>query len=200
MLFRSRIITNSIEGLELEIDGKQAWFRLVGDFNAYNLLSVYAAACLLGEQSDEVLTALSSLTGAAGRFEVVMPGHRFTAIVDYAHTPDALQNVLETIDRFSTGQGQVISVLGCGGDRDRSKRPVMAAIACKFSDVVILTSDNPRSEDPMAIIREMQAGVLPGEARKVIVQADRAEAIRTACLMAKEKDIVLVAEIGRAHV
>jgi len=195
--FRARIITNSIEGLELEIGGRQVWFRLVGDFNAYNLLSVFAAATLLGEQPDEVLTSLSSLTGAEGRFEVVMPGHRFTAIVDYAHTPDALQNVLETIDRFSTGQGQVISVLGCGGDRDRSKRPLMAAIACKFSDKVILTSDNPRSEDPMAIIEEMKGGLLAPDMKKTLVQPDRAEAIRTACMLAQEHDIVLVA--GKGH-
>ena len=195
--YRARIMANTMDGLELDINGRVVWFRLVGDFNAYNLLAVYGAACELGQSEEQVLTVLSALTGAVGRFERVMPGFRFTAIVDYAHTPDALQNVLETIGRFRTGQEQVICVVGCGGDRDRTKRPVMASIACKFSDVVILTSDNPRSEDPMAIIREMQSGVLPTDARKVLVQPDRAEAIRTACVMARDKDVVLVA--GKGH-
>ena len=195
--FRARIITNSLEGLELEINGKNVWFRLVGDFNASNLVAVYGAASLLGESDDRILTVLSALSGAEGRFERVLPGFRFTAIVDYAHTPDALQNVLETITRFRTGQEQVICVVGCGGDRDKTKRPIMASIACRFSDMVILTSDNPRSEDPAAIIRDMQSGVTPSDARKVIVQSDRAEAIRTACIMAKKGDVLLVA--GKGH-
>lgn len=195
--FKGKIITNSIEGLELEIGGKNVWFKMIGDFNAYNLLGVYGAAVLLGEEADEVLTQLSSLTGAPGRFELVMPGSRVIAIVDYAHTPDALQNVLETIAQFRTGNEQVITVVGCGGNRDKTKRPLMASIACRLSDKVVLTSDNPRDEDPMEIIREMQTGVMPSEARKTLVMADREEAIKTACMMAKEHDIVLVA--GKGH-
>lgn len=195
--FKGKIVTNSIEGLELEIANRNVWFKLVGDFNAYNLLSVYGAACLLGEDPETVLMKLSSLTSASGRFEVVLPGSRFTAIVDYAHTPDALKNVLETIAHFRTGQEQVISIVGCGGNRDKTKRPLMAAIACKYSDKVIFTSDNPRDEDPMEIIREMQKGVGPTEARKTLVMPDREEAIKTACMMAKPKDIILVA--GKGH-
>jgi UDP-N-acetylmuramoyl-L-alanyl-D-glutamate--2,6-diaminopimelate ligase len=195
--FKSKIITNSIIGLELDIADKSVWFKLIGDFNAYNLLSVYGAACLLGEDPEMVLLKLSSLTGANGRFELVRPGSKFTAIVDYAHTPDALKNVLETIEHFRSGAENVISVVGCGGDRDRTKRPLMAAIACKYSNKVIFTSDNPRGEDPMEIIREMQKGVGPSEAKKTLVMADREEAIKTACMLAKEKDIILVA--GKGH-
>ncbi|MGE0587612.1 MAG: UDP-N-acetylmuramoyl-L-alanyl-D-glutamate--2,6-diaminopimelate ligase [Cyclobacteriaceae bacterium] len=195
--FKAKIITNSLEGLELEIDNRNVWFKLIGDFNAYNLVSVYATAMLLGEDSESVLMRLSALTGAAGRFELILPGSKFTAIVDYSHTPDALKNVLETIALFRTGQEQVISVVGCGGDRDKMKRPLMAAIACKYSDKAIFTSDNPRSEDPMEIIREMQKGVGATEAKKTLVIVDREEAIKTACMMAKENDIVLVA--GKGH-
>ncbi len=195
--FKGKIITNSIEGLEIEIGGKNVWFKMIGDFNAYNLLGVYGAAVLLGEDSDEVLTKLSSLAGAPGRFELVMPGARIIAIVDYAHTPDALKNVLETIAQFRTGNEQVITVVGCGGNRDKTKRPLMASIACKLSDKVVLTSDNPRNEDPMEIIREMQTGVTPSETRKTLVMADREEAIKTACMMAKDRDIILVA--GKGH-
>jgi len=195
--FKAKIITNSIEGLELEIGERSVWFKLIGDFNAYNLLSVFGAACLLGEDPEMVLMKLSALTGAAGRFELIMPGSKFTAIVDYAHTPDALKNVLETIEHFRSGNEQVISVIGCGGDRDRTKRPLMAAIACKYSSKVIFTSDNPRSEDPMEIIREMQTGVGPTDAKKTLVMVDREEAIKTACMLAKEKDIILIA--GKGH-
>jgi len=195
--FKGKIMANTIEGLELEIGAKHVWFKLIGDFNAYNLLAVYGAAVLLGYDSDEVLTKLSALDGATGRFQLVQPGGRFTAIVDYAHTPDALQNVLETIALFRSGNEQVITVVGCGGNRDKTKRPLMAAIACKFSDRVILTSDNPRDEDPMEIIQEMQAGVSPSEARKTLVMADREEAIKSACMMARDKDIILVA--GKGH-
>jgi len=195
--FKGKIITNSIEGLELEIGARNVWFKLIGDFNAYNLLVVYGTACLLGEDPEMVLMRLSALTGASGRFELVMPGSKFTAIVDYAHTPDALKNVLETIEHFRSGAEQVIAVVGCGGDRDRTKRPLMAAIACKYSSKVIFTSDNPRSEDPMEIIKEMQRGVGPTDAKKTLVLVDREEAIKTACMMAKEKDIILVA--GKGH-
>jgi UDP-N-acetylmuramoyl-L-alanyl-D-glutamate--2,6-diaminopimelate ligase len=195
--FKGKIVTNSMEGLEVEIGGRNVWFKLIGDFNAYNLLAVYGAACLLEEDPETVLMKLSSLRGAIGRFELVMPGSKFTAIIDYAHTPDALKNVLETITHFRTGQEQVISVVGCGGNRDKTKRPLMAAIACKYSDRVIFTSDNPRDEDPMEIIREMQKGVGPTEAKKTLIMVDREEAIKTACMMAKEKDIILVA--GKGH-
>ncbi len=195
--YKGRIITNTIEGLELEMANRSVWFKLIGDFNAYNLLAVYGAATLLKADPESALMRLSSLTSANGRFEIVQPGAKFTAIVDYAHTPDAIKNVLETIAQLRSGQEQVISVIGCGGNRDRSKRPLMAAIACKYSDKVILTSDNPRDEDPMEIIREMQKGVGPSEARKTLVMVDREEAIKTACMMAKEKDIVLVA--GKGH-
>lgn len=195
--YKAKILTNSIEGLELEIAEKSVWFKLIGDFNAYNLLAVYGAACELGEDPETVLMKLSALTSAPGRFELVMAGSKFTAIVDYAHSPDALKNVLETIEHFRTGQEQVISVVGCGGDRDRTKRPLMGAVACKYSNKVIFTSDNPRSEDPIEIIREMQQGVGPTDARKTLVMVNREEAIKTACMMAKEKDIILVA--GKGH-
>jgi UDP-N-acetylmuramoyl-L-alanyl-D-glutamate--2,6-diaminopimelate ligase len=195
--FKGKILSNTIEGLELEVDNKTIWFRLIGDFNAYNLLAVYGTAVLLGEQADEVLTRLSSLAGAEGRFELVKAGARITAIVDYAHTPDALKNVLETIQHFRTGTEQIITVVGCGGNRDRTKRPLMAAIACRFSDKVVITSDNPREEDPMDIIREMQTGIGPSDQKKTLVMVDREEAIKTACMMAKERDIVLVA--GKGH-
>lgn len=195
--FKGKIITNAIEGLELDVNNKSVWFKLIGDFNAYNLLAVYGAAVLLSKDGDEVLRHLSALQGAPGRFELVMPGSRIIAIVDYAHTPDALKNVLETIAQFRSGNEQVITVVGCGGNRDKGKRPLMASIACELSDKVVLTSDNPRDEDPMEIIKDMQAGVMLSEVRKTLVLADREEAIKTACMMAKDKDIVLVA--GKGH-
>ncbi len=195
--FRTKIVTNSLEGLELAVDSRTVWFRLIGDFNAYNLLCVYATALQLGENGEDVLLRLSSLPGAVGRFERVMPGSKFTAIVDYAHTPDALKNVLETITNFRSGAEQVITVVGCGGNRDRSKRPLMAAIACKYSNKVIFTADNPRDEDPRDIIKEMQQGVGPTDARKTLILVDREEAIKTACMLAKEKDIILIA--GKGH-
>lgn len=195
--YKAKIMTNSIEGLELEIGDRNVWFKLIGDFNAYNLLAVYGTACELGEDPETVLMKLSALTSARGRFELVMPGSKFTAIVDYAHTPDALKNVLETIEHFRSGQEQVISVVGCGGDRDRSKRPLMGAVVCKYSNKVIFTSDNPRSEDPLEIIKEMQQGVSPTDAKKTLVMVNREEAIKTACMMAKDKDIILVA--GKGH-
>ncbi|MCX8491043.1 MAG: UDP-N-acetylmuramoyl-L-alanyl-D-glutamate--2,6-diaminopimelate ligase [Cyclobacteriaceae bacterium] len=195
--YKAKIITNSIEGLELEIGERNVWFKLIGDFNAYNLLTVYGAACLMGEDSETVLLQLSALTTAPGRFELVLPGSKFTAIVDYAHTPDALKNVLETIEHFRTGQEQVIAVIGCGGDRDKAKRPLMAAVACKYSNKIIFTSDNPRNEDPLEIIKEMQTGVGSTDAKKTLVMVDREEAIKTACMLAKEKDIIIVA--GKGH-
>jgi len=195
--FKGKIITNSIEGLEIEMGGKTVWFKLIGDFNAYNLLAVYGAAMLLEEESDEILTHLSAMQGAPGRFELVWPGSKIIVIVDYAHTPDALKNVLETIAHFRTGAEQVITVVGCGGNRDKTKRPLMASIACRFSDKVVITSDNPRDEDPQEIIREMKTGIGPSEIRKTVVMADREEAIKTAIMLAKEKDIILVA--GKGH-
>jgi len=195
--FKGKIISNTIEGLELEVNGKPVWFKLIGDFNAYNLLAAYGAAVLMGEDSETVLTTLSAIKGAVGRFELILPGSKITAIVDYAHTPDALKNVLDTIAQLRTGNEQVIAIVGCGGNRDKTKRPLMASIACRYSDKVVLTSDNPRDEEPMAIIRDMQTGIGPSDARKTLVIADREEAIKTACMMAKEKDIVLIA--GKGH-
>ena len=195
--FKGKILTNSIEGLELDLAGKTVWFKLIGDFNAYNLLAVYGSAVLLGEETDNILVKLSSLKGAVGRFDLVLPGSSKIAIVDYAHTPDALKNVLETIAQFRSGNEQVITVVGCGGNRDRAKRPLMASIACRLSDKVVLTSDNPRDEDPIEIIKDMQHGVTPTEVRKTLVIADREEAIKTACMMANTKDIILIA--GKGH-
>lgn len=195
--FKSRLVSNTIQGLEMEIDGKIAWFRLIGDFNAYNITAVYAAAVLLGEESDEVLTQLSLLQGAPGRFEQVATDAKITAIVDYAHTPDALKNVLETINNFRTGNEKVITVVGCGGNRDKAKRPLMSAIACSLSDKVVFTSDNPRNEDPLEIIKDMQQGISPADYKKTVILSDREEAIKTACLLANEGDIILVA--GKGH-
>ncbi len=195
--FKSKLIGNTIHGLEMEIDGKNAWFKLIGDFNAYNITAVYAAAVLLGEDPDEALRHLSLLDGAPGRFEQVINEAKITAIVDYAHTPDALKNVLETINDFRTGNEQVITVVGCGGNRDKTKRPLMAAIACSLSDKVVFTSDNPRNEDPLEIIKDMQEGISPADYRKTVILSDREEAIKTACLLAEEGDIILVA--GKGH-
>jgi len=195
--FKAKILSNTLQGLELDIDGKSVWFKLIGDFNAYNLMAVYGAAVLLGEEPEQVLTVLSSMKGAVGRFELILPGSKITAIVDYAHTPDALKNVLETIAQFRTGTEQVITIVGCGGNRDKTKRPLMASIACRLSDKVVLTSDNPRDEDPLAIIKDMQTGIGPSDARKTVVIPDREEAIKMACMMAKESDIILVA--GKGH-
>ncbi|MBX2971410.1 MAG: UDP-N-acetylmuramoyl-L-alanyl-D-glutamate--2,6-diaminopimelate ligase [Cyclobacteriaceae bacterium] len=195
--FKGKMLSNTIEGLEMEVMQKPVWFKLIGDFNAYNILAVYGATMLLDQDSDRTLTVLSSMQGAVGRFELIGRGSKVTAIVDYAHTPDALKNVLETIKQFRSGNEQVITVVGCGGNRDKTKRPLMASIAVRFSDKVVLTSDNPRDEDPMDIIREMQTGIGPSDARKTLVIPDREEAIKTACMMANPKDIVLVA--GKGH-
>ena len=195
--FRAKLVANTLQGLEMEIEGRNVWFKLIGDFNAYNLLAVYAAAVLLGEDPDEVLKQLSLMEGAPGRFEQIISKADITAIVDYAHTPDALKNVLGTIDELRTGNEQVITVVGCGGNRDKAKRPLMASVACKLSNKVVLTSDNPRDEDPIEIIKDMQAGVSPADYKKTVVVADREEAIKTACLLANKKDIILVA--GKGH-
>ncbi len=194
--FKGKILSNTIEGLELEINNKQIWFRMIGQFNAYNLLGVFAIAILLGEEEEEVLMQLSKVPGAQGRFDKISL-FGITAIVDYAHTPDALENVLKTIQGVRTGGEQVITLVGCGGNRDRAKRPVMAKIATQHSDKVILTSDNPRNEDPMAILREMEAGVNPVDFKKTLIIEDRREAIKTAAIMAKKGDIILIA--GKGH-
>ena len=195
--YKARIVSNSLEGLQLMIDGKEVWFRIFGDFNAYNLLAVYGAAMLMGEDAEQVLTILSELDSAPGRLEQVSTDADIIAFVDYAHTPDALKNVLQTILNFRSGNESLITVVGCGGDRDTEKRPVMASIACDFSDKVIFTSDNPRSEDPMEIIKDMQEGVGPSEKRKTLAIEDREEAIKSACMMARAHDIILVA--GKGH-
>ena len=195
--YKAKLISNTLQGLELDIDHKTVWFKLIGDFNAYNLLAVYGSAMLLGEDSDQVLMQLSAMSSAPGRFEQVVSGSGIVAVVDYAHTPDALENVLKTIANFRTGAEQVITVVGCGGNRDKSKRPVMGDIASSLSDKVILTSDNPRNEEPGSILEEMQAGVSVSNMRKLLSISDRKEAIRTACMMAQPGDILLVA--GKGH-
>ncbi len=195
--FRARVLSNSIQGLELEINGTNVWFKLVGDFNAYNLLAVFGAAVLLYEDPEEVLTQLSSVDPASGRFQLIPSASGIVAIVDYAHTPDALENVLKTIKNIRTGNEQVITVVGCGGNRDKTKRPLMAAISCQLSNKVVLTSDNPRFEDPMEIIKDMQAGVGPSNYRKTLVVPDRREAIKTAISLSSAGDIVLIA--GKGH-
>lgn len=195
--FKAKVLHNTLQGLELDVDGTAVWCKLVGTFNAYNLLAVYATAILLGKDKLDVLTALSQITGARGRFQFILNRSKVLAIVDYAHTPDALENVLQTIEQLRTKNEMVITVVGCGGDRDKLKRPKMAAIANQYSDKVILTSDNPRTEDPQLILNEMVAGIPKSAARKVMRITDRREAIRTACQLAGSEDIILVA--GKGH-
>ena len=195
--FKGKIISNTLQGLELDIENKAVWFRLIGKFNAYNLLGVYGVAVLMGEDPDEVLTDLSVLDTARGRFERVISPNGIIGIIDYAHTPDALENVLNTINEFKEGNSKVITVVGCGGDRDKTKRPLMAEIAARLSDKVIFTNDNPRTEDPNVILSEMQAGIGPSLKKKVLTMGDRAEAIALACHLAEQKDIILVA--GKGH-
>jgi len=195
--FRAKILSNTLQGLEMNIDGVDAWFRLIGDFNAYNLLGVYAAGVLLEEGKEDVLTALSQIDGARGRFEQVLNPNEILAIVDYAHTPDALENVLKTIDSLRTRQEKVITVVGAGGNRDKTKRPEMARIAAEYSNKIILTSDNPRNEEPMDILNDMMAGVPKVSQKHTMVIVDRKEAIRTACNLAEAGDIILVA--GKGH-
>jgi UDP-N-acetylmuramoyl-L-alanyl-D-glutamate--2,6-diaminopimelate ligase len=195
--FRCRIIENTFSGLLLMVDSQEVFCRLIGSFNAYNITGVYAAAMLLGKDKTEVLAAISSLGPVEGRFEYIVSGNNITGIVDYAHTPDALKNVLNTIKDIRTGNERVITVIGCGGDRDKSKRPLMAQIACDFSDKVILTSDNPRSEEPDAIIAEMKQGVSPVHFKKALTVTDRREALKVACSLSTPGDIILVA--GKGH-
>lgn len=195
--YKVRVIHNTLQGLELNFDGVDVWFKLIGEFNAYNLLTAYAVAILLGEEKEEILSGLSTTSGASGRFEQVANDANVLAIVDYAHTPDALENVLKTIDDLRTKNEMLVTVVGCGGDRDKSKRPKMAEIATIYSDKIILTSDNPRSEDPGQILDDMRQGVPKSKERNVMVIADRKEAIRTACNLAGDQDIILVA--GKGH-
>jgi UDP-N-acetylmuramoyl-L-alanyl-D-glutamate--2,6-diaminopimelate ligase len=195
--YRAKILENQFGGLLLMIDGEEVWFRMVGSFNAYNLLAVYTTAMLLEQDKAKVLTALSKLSGAEGRFDYIVAPNKIIGIVDYAHTPDAVQNVLSTIHDIRKGYEKVITVIGCGGDRDKTKRPVMAKVACEWSDKVILTSDNPRTEDPAAIIKDMEAGVDAAFKRVTVSIADRREAIKTACMLAQPGDIVLLA--GKGH-
>lgn len=195
--FKGKILENALTGLVMTINDQEVHFRLIGTFNAYNLLAVYGAAVCLGVESSEVLTALSMLTGAEGRFDYIISANNIIGIVDYAHTPDALENVLSTIKKLRKGYEQIITVVGCGGDRDKTKRPVMAQAACDWSDRVILTSDNPRTEDPEAILRDMEAGLSSAAKRKYITLVDRKQAIEEAVRMAKPEDIILVA--GKGH-
>ncbi|MBU1821702.1 MAG: UDP-N-acetylmuramoyl-L-alanyl-D-glutamate--2,6-diaminopimelate ligase [Bacteroidetes bacterium] len=200
--FKGKLLSETLFGMHMELNGQEVWFRLIGRFNAYNLLAVYGAAVLLGEAPEEILSALSELDSPPGRFEQVRSGRDVVGIVDYAHTPDALQNVLETITELRLANEQVhipriITLVGCGGNRDAEKRPKMAAIACKFSDWVILTSDNPRFEEPQDILDQMLQGVPPLDHKKVTVLADRREAIRKACADAQPGDIILIA--GKGH-
>ena len=195
--FKGKIIEAPLDGLHLDLDGNEIWCRLVGKFNGYNLLAVYAAGVLLEQDPLEVLTILSNLESVEGRFDYIKSPQGIIGIVDYAHTPDALQNVLETINQLRKGNEMLITVVGCGGDRDKTKRPVMARIAARLSDRVILTSDNPRSEMPEQIISEMLAGVEKEFARNVQNITDRHDAIRIACAMTRDNDIILIA--GKGH-
>ncbi|WP_094572001.1 UDP-N-acetylmuramoyl-L-alanyl-D-glutamate--2,6-diaminopimelate ligase [Mucilaginibacter xinganensis] len=195
--YKARILENQFEGLLLQIDNEEVWFKMVGTFNAYNLLAVYAATMLLEQDKTKILTSLSKLTGAKGRFDYIVAPNKVIGIVDYAHSPDAIQNILSTVHDIRKNNEKVITVIGCGGDRDKTKRPVMAKAACEWSDKVILTSDNPRSEDPAQIIRDMEEGVDPAFKRHTLSIVDRREAIKTACMLANPGDIVVVA--GKGH-
>ncbi len=195
--YKCRIIENHLNGLLLNINNHEVWVKLIGTFNAYNVLAVFAVAHLLKQDVINILTTLSNLNSVEGRFQYVKSNAGIIGIVDYAHTPDALKNVLETIKDIRTGNENVITLVGCGGDRDSAKRPVMANIACQYSNKVILTSDNPRSEDPEEILNQMQAGVEPTDVKKTLRISDRKEAIKTACTLAQKGDIILIA--GKGH-
>ena len=196
--FKGKILENSLIGLHMSINDTEVHFKLIGEFNAYNLLAVFGAVTCLGEDKNEALQVLSTLTGAEGRFDYMQsPDKKVVGIVDYAHTPDALLNVLATIKNLKKGEEKVITVVGCGGNRDKAKRPIMAEVACQYSDKVILTSDNPRNENPLDIIKDMEAGVNVVARKKCISIADRREAIKTAVSFTGKDDIVLVA--GKGH-
>ena len=195
---KGKILDNSLTGLHMLVNDTEVYFRMIGEFNAYNLLAVFEAAVCLGQDKSLVLQLLSSLDGAEGRFDYMLSSQdKIMGIIDYAHTPDALLNVLATIKNLRKGNERIITVVGCGGDRDKTKRPIMAAVACEYSDQVIFTSDNPRSEDPLEILREMELGVNVVARKKIITIADRKEAIKTAVKLAVKEDIILVA--GKGH-
>jgi UDP-N-acetylmuramoyl-L-alanyl-D-glutamate--2,6-diaminopimelate ligase len=195
--YKAQILENLLSGLLLKINGNEVWVKLIGTFNAYNLLAIYGTAIQLGMESLEVLRLLSDLESVSGRFQFIVSNSNITAIVDYAHTPDALENVLKTINYIRTKNEQLITVVGCGGNRDKAKRPIMASIATELSDKVILTSDNPRNEDPESIINEMEQGVAPQNFKKFLSITDRKQAIKTACQLAQPNDIILIA--GKGH-
>jgi UDP-N-acetylmuramoyl-L-alanyl-D-glutamate--2,6-diaminopimelate ligase len=195
--YRAQILENQLSGLLLKVNDQEVWVKLIGTFNAYNLLAIYGIAVELGIEKIEALRLLSELESVSGRFQFLVSKDKITAIVDYAHTPDALENVLKTIADIRTKNEQLITIVGCGGDRDRTKRPIMARIATEMSDMVIITSDNPRTENPMAIIQEMEAGVEPQNFKKTVSIEDRKQAIKTACQMANTGDIILIA--GKGH-
>ncbi len=195
--FKAKILESHFDGMLLQVDGQEVWVKLVGDFNAYNLLAVYGASILLEQETVKVLMALSEITGAEGRFETMKSSTGVVAIVDYAHTPDAVENVLETIGGLRKPGQQILTVLGCGGDRDKTKRPEMAEVASRLSDKVVLTSDNPRTEDPATIIKEMEVGISADKRKNVFSITDRREAIRAAFHLAQPGDVILVA--GKGH-
>jgi len=195
--YKAQILENQLSGLLLKINGNEVWVKLIGTFNAYNLLAIYGTAIELGLESLEVLRLLSDLESVSGRFQFIVSNSNITAIVDYAHTPDALENVLKTINDIRTKNEQLITIVGCGGNRDKAKRPIMAGIATELSDKVILTSDNPRNEDPEVIINEMEKGVAPQNFKKSLSITDRMQAIKTACQLAQANDIILIA--GKGH-
>ena len=195
--YKAMILENQLSGLLLKINENEVWVKLIGTFNAYNLLAIYGTAVELGIESFEALRLLSELESVSGRFQFIVSDEKITAIVDYAHTPDALENVLKTINDIRTKNEQLITVVGCGGDRDKAKRPIMANIATQLSDKVIITSDNPRTENPSTIIAEMEAGVAPQNYKKSLSIEDRKQAIKTACQLAAANDIILIA--GKGH-
>ena len=195
--YRAHILENQFEGQLLKIEDDELWTKLIGHFNAYNVLAIYATADLLGLEKLETLRLISELENVDGRFQYYISKEKITAIVDYAHTPDALKNVLETINALRTGNENVITVVGCGGDRDKSKRPVMGNIASQMSNKAIFTSDNPRTESPAVIIEEMEAGVEPQNVKKILSIENREQAIKAACQLASANDIILVA--GKGH-
>ena len=195
--FKAKIIECHFEGMYLDINGKEVGVQFIGKFNVSNLLAVYGAAIMLGKKPDDILVILSTLKSVSGRLEPIHSPEGYTAIVDYAHTPDALENVLNTINEVLNGKGKVITVCGAGGNRDKGKRPIMAQTAAKLSDKVIITSDNPRFEEPQDIINDMLAGLDNKQMKKVVSIVDRKEAIRTACMMAEKGDVILIA--GKGH-
>ena len=195
--FKAQVLENQLSGLVLKINNDEVWTKLIGSFNAYNLLAIYGVALELGIESNEALRLLSELESVSGRFQFIISESKITAIVDYAHTPDALENVLKTIEDIRTKNEQLITIVGCGGDRDKTKRPIMANIAASLSDKAIFTADNPRTENPQTIIEEMEAGVEGQYFKKTISILDRKQAIKTACQMANSGDIILIA--GKGH-